>query len=244
MIKAIFNGRLGNNLYQYALLRILAETKNFKFNVNKGSFHPIRIYPDLYLGESTEDNISYQNFNEGVNKYNPEVFNINDNTCINGYWQSEKYFKGYENIIKNDWYNLNYDMQNKCVIHFRYQDDYITKNHTPNLSYFKNAINIVNKHKSNIEFIVVTDNTHKAKEYFPDFVIKKQSEKLDFKEIYEAKYKIISNSTFSWWASWLTLEKSDLIIAPNRWMNNRYSVLKQDTFYPYDIETEGFTYID
>jgi hypothetical protein len=90
---------------------------------------------------------------------------------------------------------------------------------------------------------VITDNHSLAKKYFPDDLIINGTDVEDFKTIYNSKCKIISNSTFSWWASWLNSDNSDLIIAPNRWMNYNFNKFNENTFYPHNIDTIFFNYI-
>ena len=58
-----------------------------------------------------------------------------------------------------------------------------------------------------------------AEKYFPDDDIVASDEKTDFKHIKDAKYKIISNSSFSWWAAWLGLPESSAVVAPAKWLN-------------------------
>lgn len=88
-----------------------------------------------------------------------------------------------------------------------------------------------------MNFLVITDDTEAAGELF-DFDIVSNDIMVDFKLLYSSTFCIIPNSTFSWWASWLSEKK--LIVAPDRWLNYNSPEAR---FYPSDIRTEKFIYI-
>jgi hypothetical protein len=249
MISIELRGRFGNHLFQYCAGRVLAEKNNANFcvmntgvftngaNENK-TFLGTKIF-DCYIGDDyVEQSVI---FNEGGDKYNNDFWGVKDNTHIKGFFQSEKYFMGYENNIR-EWLKLPYiDFDdNVCTIHFRAQDGYLKQNYLLPKEYFDESKNIALNSNPNIKFLVITDNIKMAKEYFPDDEIIMNDMKKDFEYLYHSKYKIISNSTFSWWAAWLSLPNSNLVIAPNKWLNYNS---KSDDFFPKNIKTKGFKYI-
>ena len=243
MIRAKLRGRLGNQLFQYAICRIVAEQNGYDYSIPK-EWQGQRLFEcSLGVDCTHEENLNI--FKEGKNKFNPEVFDVKDNTIIEGFWQSDKYLSGYEEQVK-EWFRPSKIKpikmkDNTCVIHLRMKDRYNRDLKLPK-EYFDKAKEIVtSKVGQSIKFLIVTDNPNGAKNYFKDDKIISGTLTEDFITIHQAKYKIISASTFSWWASWLNTTEDSLIIAPNKWMD--YNRPNSKLFFPIDIKTDKFTYI-
>ena len=243
MIRAKLNGRLGNQLFQYAICRIVAEKNGYEYSIPK-EWQGQRLFEcSLGVDCTHEENLNI--FKEGKNKFNPEVFDVKDNTIIEGFWQSDKYLSGYEEQVKK-WFRPSKTKpikmkDNTCVIHLRMKDRYNRDLKLPK-EYFDKAKEIVrSKVGQSIKFLIVTDNPDGAQSYFKDDKIISGTLTEDFITIHQAKYKIISASTFSWWASWLNATEDSLIIAPNKWMH--YNKINSNLFFPRDIKTDKFEYI-
>jgi hypothetical protein len=184
-----------------------------------------------------------------VQKFNPDVFNIPDKTLLAGFFQTDKYFLENQNDVKK-WFNIvndektnyileKFPVEEFCYIHFRgtdYKDWDGGVRFLPK-KYYDEAIIKIREIKSDIKLLFITDDINMCKEYFDGYDIISNDMFVDFKLLYNSKYCIISNSTFSWWACWLS-EK--ITIAPYKWLNYN---LNTEIWYPYDIKTEKFIYI-
>ena len=253
MIKISLQGRLGNQMFQYSLIRLIAEKNNFNFTLTSKEEigiqnHISNFFPDLYLGKE-DGEIKYTVFEDSaIQKYNPDLFNISDFTFLNGFFQSDLYFTEYEDKIKN-WFNVLLDNETKklidkypidkhCFIHVRGTDYSQNLHWLLGENYYRNAIQNFKKKYPNISFLVITDDIEYSKKILPDIECINNNMMVDFKLLYFSKYKIISNSTFSWWASWLS--NDTITIAPNYWLNYNHPELG---FYPIDIKTTKFEYV-
>ena len=137
-----------------------------------------------------------------------------------------------------------YLTEDYCVIHFRAQDGYLREKWVLPHTYFKAAkLYVREKINPSMKFVIVTDNPTLSKTYFPNDIIIHNDIKTDLSILTHSKYKIISNSSFSWWPAWLGLEESKGVIAPNRGINYNKTITEDDIFYPYNIKTNNFIYL-
>ena len=104
-------------------------------------------------------------------------------------------------------------------------------------NYFYRAIDEMNKRVKNPRYVVFSDDVEWCKNNidFPKDTIYEDGtdpiwEKLRL--MYSCKHFIISNSTFSWWAQYLSRNKDKVVIAPSKWKN--FSYRKDGKFDIYD----------
>jgi hypothetical protein len=253
MITIDLIGRLGNQMFQYAVCRTVAERNGYKFYIPQDKNNHgqnISNYFSIDMGINV-GNIQHR-FGEDHTKqqFNPQIFNIPDNTSIWGFYQTDKYFISNQENVKN-WFKIEmndstkaildkYPTSEYCYIHFRGTDYRNWDSGTRFLpkKYFEDAMAAVTSINVNIKFIVVTDDIDGGKEYFPGCEIISNDMMVDFSLLYYSKYCIITNSTFSWWAAWLS--DKDITVAPNNWLNYQMPHLG---FYPVDIRVEKFKYV-
>jgi hypothetical protein len=254
MITVELAGRLGNQMFQYALCRTVAERNGYFFYVsrdNNNHGQNISEYFDLPMGEYDGSGLPFRwGEDSSLQTYNPDVFNISDGTRMFGFFQTEKYFLHNAEKIKG-WFKINLDDETQelinkfptdeyCYVHFRGTDYKNWDEGTRFLpkKYFQDAFQIMKEKKSDLKFLIITDDIESAKEYFQDHEIISNQMLVDFKLLYVSKYCIVTNSSFSWWAAWLS--DKEITVAPNNWLNYNMPHLG---FYPVDIKTEKFIYI-
>jgi hypothetical protein len=242
------NIALGNHMFQYALCRLVAEKNGYNFFIPYSGYLK-ECFPSIDLGIKDGD-IKYKFDDHPEQIYNPNVFSIPDFTHLNGYFQTEKYFAGNEETIKS-WFMVEmdditksvlekYPVDKYCYVHVRGGDNKFGENNwlIPKEYYLKSFEKIKETNKD-ISFLIITDDVEFSKTYFPNIEVISNSIMVDFKCLYFSKYTIISASTFSWWAAWLTDKK--IVLAPNKWLN--YNKPENDWFFPKDVKSSKFIYL-
>lgn len=100
------NGRFGNQLFQYAALRGIATKHGYEWcipedgtrSANYGIHHPFKLKHLKSIGE-----VPYPTRDEAHFHFDEDLFEtFSDNTNLDGYLQSEKYFKHIEDEIRED----------------------------------------------------------------------------------------------------------------------------------------------
>jgi hypothetical protein len=162
---------------------------------------------------------------------------------LDGYWQSENYFKDVSQVIRKDLElvskvdNANLRMAEKIrscnavSIHVRWFGDYNSGQvgHENNLDrdYYLKAVQIIKEKIPEPHFFVFSDDPGSAQEMLglPNGLItivdlNNQAEKafLDLWLMTRCKHHIIANSTFSWWGAWLGEKESTFVVASSKKM--------------------------
>jgi hypothetical protein len=101
-------GRLGNQLFQYAILVAVGIEKGYVVkipNYKNRHWHGQNCLLDNFnisaefIGDMEYTRYLYYEKEEDTCKYNPEIFNVGDYTDIFGYFQNYQYYKGCEDIL-------------------------------------------------------------------------------------------------------------------------------------------------
>ena len=155
---------------------------------------------------------------------------------IDGYWQSEKYFKDIEPLIRKELTlkkkldSVNNEVltkilaQESVALHFRWFDDPgVNKHNNIGKKYYLRAIEKVKSKIQTPHFFVFSDNTKAVLDILPlkkeEFTIVNHNTSQDsaHKDLWlmsKCKSIIMANSSFSWWAAWLGEVNSKFVICP------------------------------
>jgi len=186
IVQPQLTGRMGNHLFQYCATRYVAEKLGSNYYIPQ----------DEWLGHSYV-NCNFKDMTIDKTKSPSPFPNI---AKLTGYYQHTKYINlEWLKIKENDekrMYLEKYDPNKWMYIHFR-GNDYFDVN-TWYSEFYKEAKQMLSKLTGLEKFLVITDDMPNA-----TFCIEADdyiSTPYDFFILSEAKYMIIPNSTFSWWA--------------------------------------------
>ncbi len=259
MIITQLTGGLGNQMFQYAMGRAVAYRLNVPFKIDTTIYreHKKRKFGlgsfSITAKVATDFEImirKYQPFRKVIKskkfEFIPEAFNLPNNSYINSYldnywyeWQSEKYFKEIESIIRKEFVlkdplpeaskplTDSIKNSNSVSIHIR-RGDYIEPKYknifiSCGPEYYSSAISFISKKAPDAKFFVFSDDLNWSKTLpFPKETVFVGSEfgLQDAEELIvmsKCKHNIIANSSFSWWGAWLNKNPDKIVISPKRW---------------------------
>jgi hypothetical protein len=162
---------------------------------------------------------------------------INGTIYLEGYWQSELYFKDIEEIVRDDLniippsdiINQGIAIQirkcNSICIHVRWFDSPQNQFLRNNIGkdYYQKAILFITERLKDYHFFVFSDYPAETSTMLSlpsgrtTFINHNQGDENAYADLWLmtlCKHFIIANSTFSWWGAWLSNNKDKIVIAP------------------------------
>lgn len=172
--------------------------------------------------------------------FSTKLLNSSDNVYLDGWWQSEKYFKDIHDVINQEFTlkdspdKTNASLlekisaMNSVSLHFRRGDYATDPNNLKKLGicgreYYSRCIDFVKDKISNPCFFIFSDDIELAKseldiscQHF--FIDNNKNNSLeDLRLMSSCKTNILANSSFSWWSAWLNPNPDKLVLAPDPW---------------------------
>jgi hypothetical protein len=238
-------GGFGNQLFQFANAVSISLSRNshikFQFSDHKRLFEldklGIRCDTSYLFHISNQDSLNVNetaihcrdssiHWQEPQFTYNP-IPELPNHASISGFFQSYKYFDNFKQSInrflKNKLLDIETNVEEQLIIHVRlgdmYRDPISRKFHGfVDDNYIKKVREYFGE---NIEFSIVTDFHDELAIALPESV--KLARKVicsdflsDFQYLASARNLAISNSTFSWWAAYLSGAN---VVAPKLWFS-------------------------
>ncbi|MBB4803658.1 hypothetical protein HNP37_003733 [Flavobacterium nitrogenifigens] len=176
-------------------------------------------------------------------EYSSELLALKAPVFFTGYFQSYKYFAGFEEYVKTlfsfsidklSQENKNlihiFKQQNTIAVHIR-RGDYVTDTITNqfhglcDIQYYEQAILLIASKIQKPTLVFFSDDPEWVKQNFenlnfPKIYINHNKEENSWQDMFLmsiCSHNIIANSSFSWWAAWLNDNKNKIVIAPKKW---------------------------
>lgn len=177
--------------------------------------------------------------------FDPHFLKTPPNVYLDGYWQSEKYFQGIQDVIREEFSLIvNQDPKSRKVaeriaatesvsIHVR-RGDYVsnpnTNRHhgTCEPEYYRRAIQLLMEKVAVPHAFIFSDEPDWAAENLalgcPATAVAHNGAERDYEDLRLmglCKHHIIANSSFSWWGAWLANRSRKTVVAPHKWFSER-----------------------
>ena len=174
--------------------------------------------------------------------FDPRVLSLSGSLILEGYWQSEEYFKHCRPLIEQtfDWTTTArrevadslvraIEAPGSVAVHVR-RGDYVREPATKSFhgvcgpDYYRRAAGIVCEHVADPLFFIFSDDIDWAEANL-DLPGSRTAVRhshavaphVDMWLMSRCRHAIIANSSYSWWAAWLTERPGKCIVAPQQW---------------------------
>jgi hypothetical protein len=236
MIIPQLKGGVGNQLFQISTAAAHARRMNTEIGINynlpfvAGSLgkHPITYQHTLYQKISNTNSTPSIKHNEP--KFSWDALPEESDMIIDGYFQSDKYFKSCREYIKSI---FTFDLPKAelkirsintptVIMHIRRGDylfyDRVYKKY--GVDYYLEALKYIKEiYCDNFTLLACTDDWQTVRKEFKDFPtfieVNGRNELEDLYILSQGNYIIGSNSTFAWWGAYLGAESTNIF--PGSW---------------------------
>ncbi len=237
---------LGNQLFCYVTTRALAHAGGYGFSILNRELLDCMYFMDIDCGTDMGKDCFAEEYHEkedriyvGNSRHDIEhgcyitgadnaLRTLDRTTLLYGNMQDESYFGKYKKEIKT-WLKvkpefdcMDYSRENLCIINIR-GGEYTS---SPELflrrRYWLDAMKIMRQKRPDMEFMTVTDDLAAARRILPEVEAHHFDLAGDYITIKNARYLILSNSTFAFFPAF-TSDTVQYIIAPKYWARHNVS---------------------
>lgn len=176
----------------------------------------------------------------------PEFFKLKGDCYLFGYWQSDRYFKFIENVIRDDFVfrvplegenaELGLGLRDSRIqsvsLHVR-RGDYLSDAKTSHImnvcdpAYYYRAIQYIADRLESPVFYIFSDDIAWVKENirieYPCVYIDHNHGTESYRDMQlmsMCQHHIVANSSFSWWGAWLNKNTKKIVVSPKNWFRN------------------------
>lgn len=226
MVTTEYLGRTGNNLFQYTFARLLA--KKNELNLATGwphtdfiavEKHYDNIYGDIEEPEIVVDDMYSQDHRRELLDGNYRKMRVK----CRGFFQNADFYNDHREEIRS-WFEPRMATNQGYAIHLRLTDFWWYKNKSViHPSFYHRALKMSGFRKGDPLYIIVEPHEtnigylREFSGYNPKII--SQSPAADFKFLRSCENIVCSNSTFAWWAAFLSNAKNIFTFGP--WMNKK-----------------------
>lgn len=261
MIAVTLQGRLGNQMFQYAYYHELREKNRIVLLIERNyknelfyfsGFSKVKFLIDKIIFYFLHRYFQHTLIQTGMEDPKNVIVNPDEHTLISGYFQSLKYFplskaKILDKFQIKEKYKREYlafsrqylQLKKPIVaIHIR-RTDYLNNNFNNliekiemlTLEYFKAIIKKYNS--KNYQVVICSDDIEPLKLFFNDeqIIYCNNSSIVDFQILLNSDILVMSNSSFSWWAAFLNSNRP--VHCPANWLgrDGNGNIFPRDILY-------------
>lgn len=182
-------------------------------------------------------------------KYDKKLLNKKGKILYEGYFQNENYYKNIKEELKKDFelpsikeddeynkalYEKIKNTKNSVFIHLR-RSEYVNLGMDISSDYYKNAVKYIAERTENPHFFVFcAEDVNYVKNEFDigfDFELVGETNNTrdnfyeNMRMMMACQHAIIANSSYSWWAAYLSDCEGKIVIAPSPWLNGQDEVI-------------------
>lgn len=185
-------------------------------------------------------------YTEPYYHYDKNFFKSKKKVFLKGGWQSEKYFKPFENEIRKSLQLKEgltkrvaetadaFKLENSVAVHIR-RGDYLRKkiihewHGVMNKDYYTRAFDLLSSKTEDLKIYYFTDDidwvSKNLQPLFGGEIVSENIAQTQYEDLYlmsHCRNNIIANSSFSWWGAWLNSYPSKIVVAPEKWFDKGF----------------------